>query len=326
MTASMTAALTDLASNLKDRARIGAEDVLGLRRLVWADASVSAEEADALMALNTACPVQAPEWIDYFVEVMTDYLVRQQQPEGYVDAAKAEWLMQWIDRDGRVDSRGELELLVKIIETAASVPSSLRTYSLKQIEAAVLTGSGPTRRECHDGNGTLEAGSINATEVELLKRVIYAQGGTGGWIVSTEEADMLFRLKDATLNANNAAGWSDLFVHAVANHLMAHRNYETLTRDEQIRIDAYAADTQVHIGRFFRRMVGLESSILPETVLDIPGRIADETAAAADHALTPAEIRWTVDHIRQDGRYDAMEKALVAFLRNEGVVPHTADK
>ncbi len=320
----MTAALADLTSTLTRNARIGAEDVLAMRRLVWADASVSREEADALMALNTACPVQAPEWIDYFVEVMTDYIVRQQQPEGYVDAAKAEWLMQWIDTDGRVDSRGELELLVKVLETAVSVPASLRSYALKQIEAAVLTGSGLTRRERVDGNGSLDAACINTTEVELLKRVIYAQGGTGGWIVSTEEADMLFRLKDATLGAANGDGWADLFVHAVANHLMAHRNYETLSRDDQMRIDTYAADTNVHIGRFFRRMVGLEKTALPASVIAIPGEIGDEQAAAADRALTPAEIRWTVDHIREDGRYDAMEKALVAFLRNEGVVPKTA--
>jgi hypothetical protein len=320
----MTAALADLTSTLTKSARIGAEDVLGLRRLVWADASVSREEADALMALNTACPVQAPEWIDYFVEVMTDYLVRQQQPEGYVDTAKADWLMQWIDKDGRVDSRGELELLVKVVETAAAVPASLRTYTLKQIEAAVLTGSGPTRRERVDGDGALDAGCINATEVELLKRVIYAQGGADGWIVSTEEADMLFRIKDATLGARNADGWADLFVHAVANHLMAHRNYDTLSRDDQMRIDAYAADTKVHIGRFFRRMVGREQAALPDTVLDIADKVGDERAAAADHALTPAEVTWTVDHIRADGRYDAMEKALVAFLRNEGVVPRTS--
>lgn len=317
------AALADLTSTLTQSARIGAEDVLAMRRLVWADASVSRDEADALMALNTACPVQAPEWIDYFVEVMTDYVVRQQQPEGYIDAAKAEWLMQWIDTDGRVDSRGELELLVKVIETAASVPQSLRTYALKQIEAAVLTGSGPTRRERLDGDGRLDAGCINDTEVELLKRVIYAQGGADGWIVSTEEADMLFRLKDATLMAKNAACWPDLFVHAVANHLMAHRNYDTLSRDDQMRIDTYAADTDIHIGRFFRRMIGLEKAALPDSVLGIPDAVADEQAAAADHALTPAEISWTIGHIREDGRYDAMEKALVAFLRNEGVVPHT---
>ncbi|MBW8733548.1 MAG: hypothetical protein JF571_04430 [Asticcacaulis sp.] len=321
----MTAALADLTSNLTEQARIGAEDVLAMRRIVWADASVSHDEADALMALNTACPVQAPEWIDYFVEVMTDYLVRQQQPEGYVDAVKAEWLMQWIDKDGRVDSRGELELLVKVLETATSVPQSLRTYALKQIETAVLTGSGPTRRERHDGDGTLDAGCITATEVALLQRVVYASAGTGGWIVSTEEADMLFRLKDATLGAPNAATWPDLFVKAVANHLMAHRNYETLSRDDQIRIDAYTADTDIHIGRFFRRMVGLEKAALPDTVLGIPDAVADEQAAAADHALTPAEITWTIDHIREDGRYDAMEKALVAILRNEGIVPRAKE-
>ena len=114
----MTASLAALAADLTQRAEIGAEDVLALRRLVWHDGGVNTEEADALMALNTACPVRAPEWIDYFVEVMCDYAVHQQLPAGYVDDVKAQWLMKWIDHDGKVDTLAELELLVKVLETA----------------------------------------------------------------------------------------------------------------------------------------------------------------------------------------------------------------
>ena len=279
---SSAAALTDLASSLTQARAIRAEDVLGLRRLVWADASVSPDEANALMALNAACPVQAPEWIDYFVEVMVDYIVHQQQPEGYVDAAKAQWLMDWIDKDGRLDSTGELELLVKVLETATAVPDSLRAYALKQIEAAVLTGEGPTRRERFDGNGRLDPHGINAVEVELLSRVIYAMGGEDATIVSTDEADMLFRIKDKTLGQENASTWPDLFVNAVANHLLAHRNYQTLSRDDQARLEAYTADTGVHVGRFFARMVGLQGAALPQAVMDIADEINDDAAAAED--------------------------------------------
>jgi len=318
---SAAAALADLTSTLTEARRIGAEDVLRLRRLVWGDAAVSPDEANALMALNAACPVQAPEWIDYFVEVMVDYIVHQQSPEGYVDEAKAQWLMDWIDKDGRLDSRGELELLVKVMETAISTPDRLRVYALKQVEAAVLTGEGPTRRERIDGDGRLDPHGINATECELLSRILYAQGGDGALIVSTEEADMLFRIKDATIDRDNAPQWAGLFVHAVANHLMAHRNYETLSREDQLRLDAYTTDTGVHIGRFFRRMVGMEGAALPPAVMDIPDRMNDDAAIAADAKLTSAEIKWVIKRIREDGRCDPLEKQLIAFLRKAHVVP-----
>jgi hypothetical protein len=316
-------ALADLTSTLTQARRIGAEDVLRLRRVVWGDAAVSPEEANALMALNSACPVQAPEWIDYFVEVMVDYIVHQQQPQGYVDAAKAQWLMDWIDKDGRLDSTGELELLVKVMETATWTPDALRDYALKQVEAAVLTGEGPTRRERKGGNGTLDPHGINATEVELLSRILYAQGGDNSLIVSTAEADMLFRIKDATLGQQNAPQWADLFVRAVANHLMAHRNYQTLSREDQLRVEAYTADTQVKVGRFFRRMVGLEGAALPQSVLDIADEMNDDAAVAQDAKLTPDEIKWTIAHIREDGHTDPLEKALIAFLRKAHVVPQT---
>ncbi|MBW8882656.1 MAG: hypothetical protein JF615_14905, partial [Asticcacaulis sp.] len=216
----MSAALADLAAALSHRAAIGAEDVLALRRLVWQDGAVSREEADALMGLNTACRLRAPEWVDYFVEVMCDYIVHRQQPQGYVDDAKTQWLMDWIDRDGKVDSLAELELLVKVLEIADSVPQSLKDYALRQIEQVVLTGEGPTRQTgLSVAAGVLEKGTINATEVELLRRVIFAQAGDGGYVVSRAEAEMLFRLKDATLNGGHAATWPDLFVKGVANHL-----------------------------------------------------------------------------------------------------------
>ena len=67
------------------------------------------------------------EWVDFFVEAIDAYVVHQQAPVGYVDDAKADWLIDRIDSDGRVDSLGELELLVKILEDATNVPEALKS-------------------------------------------------------------------------------------------------------------------------------------------------------------------------------------------------------
>jgi hypothetical protein len=331
-------ALTDLTTTLTQRSAITAEDVLALRRLVWGDGAVNREEAEAIMALNTACRVRAPEWIDYFVEVMVDYVVHQQKPEGYVDQGNADWLMRWIDRDGRVDSLGELELLVKVLETAQSVPDSLRDYALKQVEAAVLNGDGPTRRTgLAVQDGGLDASGINATEVELLRRVVYAQAGDANIIVSQAEADMLFRLKDATLNKTNAPQWADLFVKCVGNHLMGHSTYQPLTRDEQASFDAYIADTHVNLSRFVNRAFAapalvqkafgkrvssaeltqlIDGRVSPK-VLDSESRVYDKAAAAVDLAITPDEKTWLTARIQADGATDALETALLNFIRRE---------
>jgi hypothetical protein len=314
----MTASLAALAAELTQRAEITAEDVLALRRLVWQDGGVNTEEADVLMALNSACPGRSTEWIDYFVEVMCDHVVHQQQPAGYVDDAKAQWLMQWIDHDGKVDSLSELELLVKVLETANAVPAVLKAYALKQIESAVLTGEGPMRKTgLVVGDGMLDKGAINDTEVELLRRVIYAQAGDGHYIVSRDEAELLFRLKDANLNAGHSAQWPELFVKAIANHLMAHAAYQPLTREEQANLDAYAADTSVSVLRFASRVFGRRKpdARLSAKVLD--NSVSDEAAEIADSVVTHPEKSWLDAQIDVDGAQDALETRLLNFIRRE---------
>jgi len=131
----MTAPITDLSARLRAQQKISAEDALRMRRIVWPDGAIDPAEAEAIFDLNNAIRSVSREWVDFFVEAMSVYLVRQQSPQGYVDEAKAAWLMAKVDHDGRVDSLGELELLVKVLEDATSVPETLKTYALTQIEA-----------------------------------------------------------------------------------------------------------------------------------------------------------------------------------------------
>ena len=77
---------------------------------------------------------------------------------------------------------------------------------------------------------------------------------TARCVVSADEAELLWRLKDACLDADNAPGWKTLFVQAVGNHLMAYSSYTPLERDEAARLDAFVADHQRSVLGFFARM------------------------------------------------------------------------
>ena len=308
----MTAPISDLAAAVKAKATITAEDTLAIRRAVWPDGKIDPAEAEAIFDVNTSVKGASQDWVDFFAAAISTYLVRQQAPIGYVDDAQANWLMTKIDADGRVDSLGELELLVKILEDATNVPETLKAYALKQIEQVVLTGSGPTR----DG-GSLEPGSINATEVTLLRRMLFAQASDGPASISRAEADMLFRIKDATLAANNAPEWKTLFVQAVGNHLMAHTDYHPISRDRAAQLDTFMNDTNSSVGGFLGRMLRSNPAQGFRDVFGKHEAIDEDAAIAADRAIDASEESWLKTEINADATLDPLEEALLAFVAEE---------
>ena len=72
-------------AEIKARGSIKDADVLKVRRNYYDDGIITPEEADAILALNDACPVQDPAWADCFIETITDYLVEQAKPERLSD-------------------------------------------------------------------------------------------------------------------------------------------------------------------------------------------------------------------------------------------------
>jgi hypothetical protein len=309
----MTMSFFDLAAQLKTKASISAEDTLQARHLVWPDGRIDEPEADVIFDLNSSRKDTSHEWIDFFVEAISTYIVHQVEPRGYIDDSNATWLMTKIDHDGRVDTRGDLELLVKILENASNASESLKSYALHQVETIVLTGEGPTR----DG-GAIDANAISDAEVKILRRLLFAQAGDGPAKVSRVEADLLFRLKDATLGANNSSAWQALFVQGVGNHLMAHSDYQPLARDDAARLETFMNDNKASIGSFFSRMAKVSAGEMKkELSADAP--IVSEHAAkvSADRAITADEKSWLDCSIAQVSGKDPLEAALLAFIAEE---------
>ncbi|MFY9970729.1 MAG: hypothetical protein WAK41_15120, partial [Roseiarcus sp.] len=77
--------------------RVTAQDVAWLRREVFGDGEVTREAADELFAVAQARMNNAPEWTEFFVEMITDHVVWQARPTGVVSDADAEWLIRRAD-------------------------------------------------------------------------------------------------------------------------------------------------------------------------------------------------------------------------------------
>jgi hypothetical protein len=311
-------------AEIKARGSIKDADVLKLRRNYYDDGSITAEEAEIIFALNDACPVQDPAWADCFVETITDYIVEHAKPEGYLTADNAAWLMARVSKDGRIQTKTELELLISVLDKARWVPQSLVGFTLKQVRDAVIDGSGPLR-----SGKVLEPGVVVEADVDLLRRVLYSYSGDGNLAVTRPEAEVLFDIDEATADADNHPSWSDLFVKAVAGCVMAASGYaappraEALARDAwldrrgDLSIDKVATGVLAGLASLFG---GYREQSPEERAV---ARLAlQKIEIVTNEAVTLAEAAWLAGRIGRDGRLTPNQSALLMFLKAESPSIH----
>jgi len=313
----MTMHFRDLADKAAADGAITPDEILALRRQGWSDGQINPDEAEAIFAINDAIAAPDAEWSDFFIEALGEFIINRVEPKGYVSQAQADWLIGRIDHDGLVQSLTELELLVRLFERALSVPDSLREYALQQIERAVLTGEGPTR--C---GGNLEKGNVTQAEARLMRRILFASGSERPAGISRKEAELLYRLKDAALGADNAPEWKRLFVQGVGNYLAGFTSYEAISRERAAELEAFMNDSRSSLGGFIARM---GKSALRDSFLDALGSAAGKQPSRPDReaqvdqarAVDLAEQTWLESRIDGNGRVDEFDEALLAFLAEE---------
>ena len=313
--------------DLRARGSIKDTDVLKLRRAFYEDGHISPDEADRLFELNAACPVQERSWSDFFIEAMTDYLVNQSEPEGYITRDNAEWLTTKISEDGIVETKTELELLISVIDRARWSPQCLVRFALAQVKSAVISGTGPIRSDKE-----LQPGIVAEAEVELLRRILYAFGGDGNVAITRAEAEVLFDIADATDEAGNDPAWTDFFSKAIANAIMAASGYSPPCREEALRRETWLESRgELGLGGVLGKMF---SGGLSGVLGTFKEQSTEERAMArlerqrvqiiTDEIVTEAEAEWLAARIQRDGRVSETEKALLAFIKQESPKIHPA--
>ena len=216
----MNATFADLVERLKSAGRVGADDVLAMRREFYGAPQIATEDIEALVALDQAAPDRGPAWGDFFAGAVVDFVVRQQDPADYVDGAKATWVMGVFG--GELTRDGGVEALIRVVETANEVPSDLALFILSKVKAAVAA-----------------AGKVDADSVALLKRFVFAGGGPGNVGVTRDEADALFDINDACKTGSNDTTWPDFFAKAVADSLTAVSPFKVESREDALRDEAW---------------------------------------------------------------------------------------
>ncbi|MFN3351493.1 hypothetical protein [Pseudorhodoplanes sp.] len=293
------------------RGVITADDILALRHRVFWKGIVTGADAELAFLLNDKLHHNAdPAWPAFFVEALTDYVVTQAEPSGYVSEDNAAYLIQRIGRSGCVDTACELELLIKVLERSRQSPVSLVRFALDQVKIGVVTGAGAVgaRRKCN-------IGAVEDHETEMVRRILYAFGGDGNIAVTQAEAEVLFDINDATDHEHNHPSWSDLYVKALANFLMAASGYRVPTRQEALRREAWLDEPPAGVPAFMGRMLegGLKGIL---NAYREPDAVPDAVDRWTTPRATDAEIAWAAGRIGRHGRLHQNEMALINFLKS----------
>ena len=310
------------------RGSIREQDVMRMRQSFYDDVLITPEEADQLIRLNAACPVQDAAWSPFVVQAICDYIVNQTEPEGYVTAANADWLIAMIAPEGRVRSKTELDLLLQVLDTARWSPERLVRFALDEVKRAIIEGDGPLRI-----NGTRQTGTITDAEVDLIRRILYAFGGDGNIAITRAEAEVLIAIEEslATGGTPNPA-WTDLFVKAMANVILATSGYAPPSREEALRSDAWLKRRgDLSPSHLVGAMVTGSLSSVWDTYTE---QSSEERALArlerqrveiiTNEEITEGEASWLVERLTRDDRLTPTELALIDYLRREATMLHPA--
>lgn len=174
------------ACAIAGKMRLTADDIGILREHVFVQGITSSQDAVILLALNGSCSEKCPQWHHYFIESLTEFIVRKRHPKGAIDESNADWLIAMISTRGVVNSRIELDLLFHVIDRASHIPDSLSIFALEQIRIATTEDRGIWAGL--RGNGRR---GLQKADILLIARVMSAIARSRGSHLTARERKML---------------------------------------------------------------------------------------------------------------------------------------
>lgn len=321
--------LEAIAKRVAPTGVVSVEDAQAVRRAIYAgDCKVDVAEAEALFAIERARKSHCTEWSTLFVEALTDFVIKQQAPAGYLSEDNAAWLEAQIKRRKQPTSDGDVALAVNLIETAAEVPAAFAAFALRLVKDAVIYD------DATDAQGRkMGSGRVSKADVDMLKRILWGAGSEGHLAVSRDEAEALFAISDATTGADNVKEWDELFARAIGNYLLGATGRAVPSREQALRWQtesSYKIDVLGALSRVLQASPqALDHKFIVETIAGA-GSLGQDlerehvrqnatraAATAVAEIMTPEKAGWLLDHIDKNGVMTSAEKALVQFVARE---------
>jgi len=298
------------------------ETAVQVRKVIYGHEKLRPADMDLVFEVaRKAGPNPCREWTQLFSEAVTDYLVRQAGPNGYISNGKASWLMKQFQQGGGICTRAEFAMLIDVMTSASGVPPALSAFALDEIKTAILKGRrGAFTDEDHP------KGVITKADVEALRAVLFAATPGSACHVTQEEAEVLFDIADATAGGKVDSSFDDLFARAIGNYLMA-MSLHGGSAEQELHREKWL-DEREKLPGFFARMMSKVSEIGFRDTLKSPLELAEEDMAkrnaedererAESEMVTDVESQWVLAHLTRDGKLSSAEKHLLDWLSAEG--------
>lgn len=234
-----------LLAKLDETAELSPDSVVGLRRAMYEDGRISADEARKLLIMHRQGQGQGEGWEDFFVEALADYFALQREaPEtdvsfqaDYVQSLKnvaraaspfpwhktAAREEAWTSGEKRAVGEAEVAALIEAFEAEGGLVLDAleRRVLMRLFDRAVDYPERLRRFALEAVYETVRADNrVDADEVELLRRVLYGPAGDQGIVVSRDEAELLLAMRAVTHGADNAGSWPEFFAKAVGCHVL----------------------------------------------------------------------------------------------------------
>ncbi len=292
---------------------VTSDDVLFLRQQVYKDGIVSKTELNSLLGLAERAPEGDLEWAEFFGEVAADYYFREELPHDYITESAFIDLKSHLTRYGETVTPLMLSMVIMLVSKSTASPPAMSEFIIEQIRSAI--------QERH------EDPVITAQDVVLIRNFLFASGGDGNVMITRAEATLLFDLNDMTICSDNHVSWSELFVKAIANHIMGYIGYVAPSREEALAQWEWMQDTNINIAGFFKRMVSGSLSTLQNIYSPSDNQNDKATDNTFDKILksrlshtegsaSPQDASWLTDRIGRDGIMDDNERAVIAYIRD----------
>ena len=304
---------------IMESGRITSENVAYLRAEVHDDGLVDLVEAEILFKLGAKCEIEDEEWVAFYVDALTDFYVWQSEPQGYLDEEHADHLVNHVLHRRRITSDLELELLLNVVHWAGFCPQKLVNLVLGAVWDSVTDPVNAAYGQHRLPN------VIDSVDVEILRKAVYAPSTDGGFIVSAEEAEMLFKLNNATIDSANDPGWREFFTMAVATFLMfpdatsAEPAAETGRRQTWLNERRGVASLLKAVGNDSKGAGAFGSG----EELELERRKeAENRARNAGENIEAEQARWLCRQIERDDVLHRNEIALLNFIHQKSPNMH----
>ncbi len=300
--------------NIARKRTIKADDLPIIDEIVHADVAMMNDEIEWMSYLDRACLAKEAAWFEFYVNTTVDYVVNITDTPGVVESDRLSWLLECLCDNGMIASSAGLEILLRIGEAAELVPEWMAPFALNQVRAGIAFGLGPL------GAGiNRETASVLASDVQVMRRILTGTKSVANAPLSRLEIDILFDVNEQSDQATNDPAWSDLFVKAAADFMIAGRYHNVPERSVALAPADWLDHPVTGTAHIFRRLsIGLLPHSLEEFWREYRrdearGELASE-GTGEGHS---GEISWVLDRLSRSGELRDNEKELLTFLSLE---------